>query len=154
MAIVFGPEIHIIIPKFGQNSHFYSSRGGGPPVLEMFLRNFFLGASLTVYVYWIWSYYRIESSHQWANNDLSWKAGHWSLFHVQIPRPHSSVVNVFDKRWFGEKVLFTTSLACRRFVLLIIGSTLVIVHLIAGGGEGNFVEELIWGRSFRDRNVS
>ena len=33
VAIVFGHEIHIFIPKFGQNSHFYSLKclGGGPP---------------------------------------------------------------------------------------------------------------------------
>ena len=40
MAIVFGPKIHIFVPKIGKNSDFIpkSAYGGeGPPVKELFL---------------------------------------------------------------------------------------------------------------------
>ena len=43
-----GHEIHIFIPKFGQNSHFFpkSTHGGDPPVYEIFLKKDFFTASL------------------------------------------------------------------------------------------------------------
>ena len=53
MAIVFGHEIRIFIPKFGQNSNFYSLKycggEGGLPVRELFLKKQFFGASLISY---------------------------------------------------------------------------------------------------------
>ena len=48
MAIVFGHEIHIFIPKFGQNSIFYSYGGGSSGLGIIPKKNSFFSASLRI----------------------------------------------------------------------------------------------------------